>query len=59
MKSGNNPILITTAIGWVDDVAFLTIGDAAEESTDKLKALIPKALGLTRTHAFHFDAGNF
>ena len=56
VEIGSDPTLGATAIGWVDDVAYLTVGNTVEESTNKLKTMMPKALDWSRTHALQFDA---
>lgn len=55
----DHPSLDMTAIGWVDDAAFLTTVRTVEESTNNLKAPISKALLWARTPASQVDSGKF
>lgn len=56
VEIGSDPTLGTTAIGWVDDVVYFTVGNMVAKSTNKLKTMIPKALDWSGTHTSQFDA---
>lgn len=59
VELGNNIFLGSMGTGWVDDIAYLTVGDTAETTVGSLQNLTHQAQTWAKHHASKFDINKF